>query len=440
MQLAVAASVLTVLHPLLLAVLALSVVPRAVGGAVAARIDHQVFEASTSTRTTRDVMRWFLTTPDLADELRANTMRPYLYRWYQQMCERVEGRALAAAPRFLRVGAVAAVLGGVCTAGLWATLTGLVLTGRMPAATAGAAVVAAQGAGRALGNLVRYGAALFHDGLYLDGYHRFVADAGARRVRRGTRAVAAPREIRLEAAGYTHPGAERPTLGPLSLTLRRGEVVALVGGNGAGKSTLVRLVTGLVTATSGTVRWDGADLARADAESVWRQVGLVPQNIGRWPLTVRENLHLGQDGTPGDEALWRAARRVGMDEAAGRMPHGLDTLLARALWGGHELSGGQWQRLACGRALHRAPGLLVLDEPTSALDATGEQHVLAAVREGARERITLMVTHRLDHARLADRVVVLAGGHVVEDGGFTELASADGPFARLCEEAARVGR
>lgn len=439
-QLAVAASVLTVLHPLLLAVLALSVVPRAVGGAVAARIDHQVFEASTSARTTRDVMRWFLTTPDLADELRANTMRPYLYRWYQQMCERVEGRALAAAPRFLRVGAVATVLGGVCTAGLWATLAGLVLTGRMPAATAGAAVVAAQGAGRALGNLVRYGAALFHDGLHLDGYHRFVADAGARRVRRGTRAVAAPCEIRLEAAGYTHPGAERPTLGPLSLTLRRGEVVALVGGNGAGKSTLVRLVTGLVTATSGTVRWDGADLARADAESVWRQVGLVPQNIGRWPLTVRENLHLGQDGTPGDEALWRAARRVGMDEAAGRMPHGLDTLLARALWGGHELSGGQWQRLACGRALHRAPGLLVLDEPTSALDATGEQHVLAAVREGARERITLLVTHRLDHARLADRVVVLAGGRVVEDGGFTELASAGGPFTQLCEEAARVGR
>ncbi|WP_260677536.1 ATP-binding cassette domain-containing protein [Streptomyces albidoflavus] len=260
---------------------------------MAARIDHQVFEASTSARTTRDVMRWFLTTPDLADELRANTMRPYLYRWYQQMCERVEGRALAAAPRFLRVGAVAAVLGGVCTAGLWATLAGLVLTGRMPAATAGAAV------------------------------------------------VAAPREIRLEAAGSTHPGAVRPTLGPLSLPLRRGEVVALVRGNGAGKSTLVRLVTGLVTATSGTVRRDGADLARADAESVWCQVGPVPQTIGRWPLTVRENLHLGQDGTPGDAALWRAARRVGMDEAAGRMPHGLDTLLARALWGGHELTGGQ---------------------------------------------------------------------------------------------------
>ncbi|MFC8263829.1 ABC transporter ATP-binding protein [Streptomyces sp. NPDC005146] len=430
-QLVTAASVLTVLHPLLLVVLLLSVVPRGLGGVIAARIDYRVFDASVSARNTRGMMRWFLTTPTLADELRANTMRPYLHFWYRTMCDRVEGRALAAAPLYLRVNAVAAALSGVFTVGMWASLAGLVVSGRMTLAIAGTAVMASQTAGRSLNSVIRYGAAMFHHGLYLDDYHRFLARARDLTTHRGTAVPQAPTEIRLTGAGFSYPKKDTPALHPVSLTLRRGEVVALVGENGAGKSTLVRLLTGLTLPTSGTVHWDDTDLATADAEAVWQHVGLVPQQSGHWPLAARENIDLGQPREHGDDLVWEAAARVGMDEPIRGLPDGMDTLLARSLWGGHELSGGQWQRLACARAMYRGPGFLILDEPTSEMDARGEHQIFTALREMAPGRITLVVTHRLDNVRMADRILVLDRGRIREEGTFDQLAYGDGLFAEL---------
>ncbi len=425
-QLVSAASVLTVLHPLLLVVLMLSVVPRGLGGVIAARIDYRVFDASVSARNVRGMMRWYLTTPTLADELRANTMRPYLHFWYRTMCDRIEGKALAAAPQYLRVNLAAAALSGVFIVGMWASLAGLVLSGQMGLAIAGTAIVASQTAGRALNSIVRYGAAMFHHGLYLDDYHQFLAQARETTTRRGSVTVRAPEEIRLDEASFTYPKKTAPALHPVSLTLRRGEVVALVGENGAGKSTLVRLLTGLTLPTGGRVLWDGTDLAAADAESVWGHIGLVPQTNGHWPLAVRENITLGQPRRHGDELVWKAAERVGMSEAVAEFPDEMDTLLARSLWGGHELSGGQWQRLACARALYRRPGFLILDEPTSEMDARGEHQIFNALREMAPDRITLVVTHRLENVRMADRILVLDKGRIREEGSFDQLVRAEG--------------
>ncbi|MFI1304156.1 ABC transporter ATP-binding protein [Streptomyces sioyaensis] len=427
-QLLSAASVLTVLHPLLLGVLMLSVIPRGLGGVIAARIDYRVHDRTLSARNVRGMMRWWLTTSELADELRANTMRSYLYSWYRTMCDRVEGRELAGAGPYLRITLVAAALSGFFTLGMWASLAALVLTGQMALALAGTAIVASQTAGRALNSIIRYGAVMFHHGLYLGDYHDFLAEVRTLTTARGTATVTAPKEIRLDDVSYTYPNKTSPALHALSLTLRRGEVVALVGANGAGKSTLVRLLSALTLPTHGTVSWDGTDLATVEAESVWRHVGLVPQKNGHWPLAARENITLGQPHAHDhhDEEVWRAAEEVGMGDVLRQLPNGLDTLLARSVWGGHELSGGQWQRLACARALYRRPGLLILDEPTSEMDARGEHQLFHSLRRMAADRITLVVTHRLDNVKMADHIIVLDDGGIREQGTFDELIAQEG--------------
>ncbi|MFJ3306890.1 ATP-binding cassette domain-containing protein [Streptomyces sp. NPDC086549] len=425
-QLVSAATVLTSLHPLLLGVLLLSVIPRGLGGVIAARIDYRVHDRTISARNVRGMMRWWLTTADLADELRANTMRPYLHFWYRTMCDRVEGRELEGARPYLLVTLLAASLAGVFTLGMWASLAALVLTGAMSAAIAGTAVVASQTAGRALNSIVRYGAVMFHHGLYLSDYYAFVDEVRSMATARGTTQVKAPQQISLQHAGFTYTSKDTPALHPITLTLNRGEVVALVGENGAGKSTLIRLLTGLTTATEGAVLWDDTDLATADAESVWRHVGLVPQKNGHWPLAARENITLGQPREHNDDRVWAAAEQVGMADALRALPGRLDTLLARSVWGGHELSGGQWQRLACGRAMYREPAVLVLDEPTSEMDARGEHQIFRELRAMAPGRITIVVTHRLDNVKMADRVIVLDGGRIREQGRFEDLIATEG--------------
>ncbi|MFJ1895831.1 MULTISPECIES: ATP-binding cassette domain-containing protein [unclassified Streptomyces] len=424
LQLLSAATVLTSLHPLLLGVLLLSVIPRGLGGVIAARIDYRVHDRTISARTVRGMMRWWLTTSELADELRANTMRPYLYAWYRTMCDRVEGRELEGARPYLLV----TLLAGLFTLGMWASLAALALSGAMSTAIVGTAIVASQTAGRALNSIVRYGAVMFHHGLYLSDYYTFIDEVRAKTTARGTTKAKAPQQIRLCDAEFTYPGKDTPALHPvnLTLTLTRGEVVALVGENGAGKSTLIRLLTGLTVPTGGTVRWDDTDLATADAESAWRHVGLVPQKNGHWPLRARENITLGQPREHTDDLIWYAADRVGMTEVLQELPDHLDTLLARSLWGGHELSGGQWQRLACARAMYREPAVLVLDEPTSEMDARGEHLIFRKLREMAPDRITVVVTHRLDNVRMADRVIVRDRGRIREEGTFDALVATEG--------------
>ncbi|MFJ8871323.1 ATP-binding cassette domain-containing protein [Streptomyces sp. NPDC102473] len=425
-QLASAAVVLTTLHPLLLGVLLLSVVPRGLGGVIAARVDYRVHDQTISARNVRGMMRWWLTTAELADELRANTMRGYLHFWYRSMCDRVEMREVAGARPYLRITLLAASLGGLFTLGMWASLAGLVLAGAMTTAIAGTAVVASQTAGRALNSIIRYSTVMFHHGLYLSDYYEFVDEVRAMTTARGTARAKPPQQIRLEGASYTYPSKEGAAVQPITLTLNRGEVVALVGENGAGKSTLIRMLTGLTVPTKGKVLWDDTDLAGADAESVWRHVGLVPQKNGHWPLAARENITLGQPREHGDERIWDAAERVGMTKALRDLPKELETLLARSVWGGHELSGGQWQRLACARAMYREPAVLVLDEPTSEMDARGEHQIFRELRAMASDRITVVVTHRLDNVRMADRVIVLDQGTVREQGTFDELVAIEG--------------
>ncbi|MEU3778550.1 ABC transporter ATP-binding protein [Streptomyces sp. NPDC032472] len=425
------ASVLSVVHPVLLPLLLLSVVPRGLGSVFAARLDYRLHNETIASRNIRHMMRWHLTTPKLADELRGNSMRAYAHHWYAAVCARIDSRMVGSAPRYLAVYLVAAVVSGLFTVLTWMSLGALVVYGYMAVGAAGTAIVAMRTSTAALSQLVVYGAAMFQHALYLGDYVSFIAQAAAQSGPRGPQVLDAPQKIRLEGATYTYPGKDTPALGPVDLTLHRGEVVALVGENGAGKSTFVRLLTGLTTPTAGTVSWNGVPTSDADQRTAWQHVGLVTQSYGYWPFSARENITLGWPDPRGEDAVWDALAAVGMKDAVGSFPNGLDTLLARSLWGGHEPSGGQWQRIACARAFHRRPALLVMDEPTSAMDPRGEHMVFSGLRDMKDDRITLIVTHRMENCRLADRIIVLDAGRITEQGSYEELLNLNGSFAEL---------
>ncbi|MCX4960349.1 ATP-binding cassette domain-containing protein [Streptomyces virginiae] len=426
------ASVLAVVHPVLLPLLLLSVIPRGLGSVYAARLDYRLHNQTIASRNIKHMMRWHLTTPKLADELRGNSMRPYAHHWYAAVCERIDSRMVSSAPRYLTVHLTAATASGVFVLATYGALAGLVVGGYMAIAAAGTAIVAMRTSTAALSQLVVYGAAMFQHALYLGDYTAFLAEAAEKSGPRGPQVMeVAPEKIRLEEATYTYPGKDTPSLGPVSLTLSRGEVVAVVGENGAGKSTLIRLLTSLTVPTSGIVSWDGVPTSDTDQRTAWQHVGLVTQSYGYWPFSARENITLGRPDPRGAEAVWDALDAVGLRTTVQEFPNGLDTLLARSVWGGHEPSGGQWQRLACGRAFHRKPGLLVMDEPTSAMDPRGEHMVFSGLRDMKDDRITVIVTHRMENCRLADRIIVLDAGRIIEQGGYEELVRLDGSFAEL---------
>ena len=238
--------------------------------------------------------------------------------------------------------------------------------------------------------------------------------------------------IRLEGVGFTYPGQATAALADIDLHIRPGERLALVGENGAGKTTLIKLLLGLYRPTQGRIAVDGVDLRQIQPEA-WRRVtSAVLQDFGRYAFSVRENIGFGQIEELDDEAaIVAAAKRSGADAMIEALPQGYDTRLGRLGDRAQELSMGQWQKIALARAYLRDAGLLVLDEPASALDALAELEVYRQFMELAQDRAVLLVSHRLGSARLADRILFMRQGRIVEIGNHQQLVAADGAYAEL---------
>ncbi|MBE3002346.1 ABC transporter ATP-binding protein [Nocardiopsis sp. HNM0947] len=290
-----------------------------------------------------------------------------------------------------------------------------------------------------------------------------IESAGSAPAQRVAAPGAAVGEVRFEGVGFRYPGSERMVLEGVDLTVRPGELLAVVGLNGAGKSTLIKLLCGLYRPTHGRITVDGTDLAAVDPGQ-WRALlSVIFQDFDRYPLSVRENVVLGRgpDGRGsgaeglgrtgpdevGDADLEHVARTSGLADIVAGLPAGWDTPLSRGRTGGVDLSGGQWQQVALARALYgvRAGArFLVADEPTAHLDVRTEFRLFErladqrAERDGRDGAGIVLISHRLSTVRRADRIVLLDGGRITEEGTHPELMALRGTYADLFEtQAAR---
>lgn len=425
------AVVLAGVHWVLLPLLVAASLPQAVAQVSAARVRYLANLRSNGDNRMLSVLRWHIYTKDAADQIRAGTMAGFLSGRYRDTVARINREDRAAADQGARMSLVGAVCGGLGSAVVWAAVVWLLATGRISVGHAGTAVFALQTVGMSVRGLVAVGARAVRTGLYMDDWTGFLDKAGGFRMRRGPHRPEPPETIEVKSVTHRYAGKEHDALSAVSLTLRRGEVTALVGFNGSGKSTLSKLVSGLYLPTDGQVLWDGVPTTEADPQALWRQVALVPQDYAHWPLTVRENVTQGQPTPGGDAAVREACEAADADEVVDKLGAGLDTLLAREWLNGEELSGGQWQRIALARAFFRPAGLLVLDEPTANLDPRAEFRIFQRLRSLARDRAVLLVTHRIANVAVADRVVVLDAGRVVQQGTYAELAEQPGLFKQL---------
>jgi ATP-binding cassette subfamily B protein len=245
--------------------------------------------------------------------------------------------------------------------------------------------------------------------------------------------------VRFENVTFTYPGAEKPALQDVSLHIRPGESLALVGENGSGKTTLIKLLTRLYQPTSGRILLEGRDLNDWDESTLRRRVGVIFQDFARYQLLVGENVGAGDVREFDNEQRWADAARKGMADTFVRdLPAGFHTQLGRWFNDGRELSGGQWQKIALSRAFMRSQAdILVLDEPTAAMDAAAEAQVFEHFRSLTRDRIAILISHRFSTVRMADQIAVLEEGRIVECGSHEELVRAGGRYAKLFELQAR---
>jgi ATP-binding cassette, subfamily B, bacterial len=240
--------------------------------------------------------------------------------------------------------------------------------------------------------------------------------------------------IQFENVVFNYPGQTDSSINGLNLDIRKGQLIAFVGENGAGKSTMVKLLLRFYDVQNGSIKIDGIDVKDMEPEDLRSRIGVLFQDYAEYELSVRENVVMGRpNGTPNDDKVIQALYDARSEWLIKKMPNGLDSKVGRLFEGGHDLSGGEWQRLALARIMYRDADIWILDEPTASLDPEAEAAIFAELKENLKGRIGIVISHRFSTVRIADRIAVIDGGKVKEFGSHDELLMQGGNYARLFE-------
>ncbi len=430
------ASLLASLHYLLvLLALAAAVLSLVLERRVTSRL-YEFFYKETPEEREREYLGDLLVQPRTTKEIRAYVLADYLLGRHARLSEDL----FKLREQMYRAATRTSLLTGFVSGTTLALAYGFVAVQGMAGAIDPGGVVLVIGAftsvAGTLGNISSTFVAVDQHTTFLDDYFSFLA------IEPLVTAPAIPKvpntwfidRIEFDNVTFSYSGGHGSALAGLSLDIRQGELVALVGENGAGKSTLVKLLLRFYDVDEGAVRVGGVDVRDLDPEILRSRIGVLFQDYASYELSIRENVVIGRpEGHPDEERVMEALRDARSDWLLKKMPKGLDSKVGRLFEGGHDLSGGEWQRLALARIMYRDADIWILDEPTSSLDPEAEAAIFAELKENLRGRIGIVISHRFSTVRIADRIAVIVDGRIAELGTHEALLLAGGRYARLFE-------
>jgi ATP-binding cassette subfamily B protein len=426
--------------PWLLVLLVIAVLPSLLGETHFASLGYSLLFSWTPERRQLDYLRYIGASDVSAKELKLFGLSDFLVGRYDRLSQEFYEANKALSVRRNIVSTLLAFVGTLGYYAAYAVIIYLTVTGYRSAAgvfTIGVLTFLA-GSFRQSRDLIQRVllslSQVFEQTLYLDDLFSFLEIEPSIKLNPGARPVPIP--IRggfvFEGVGFKYPGSEQWAVRKLDFSLSPGERIALVGENGAGKTTLVKLLARLYDPTEGRILLDGVDLREYDLEALRRNVGVIFQDFVRYDFLVKENIAVGNIGRIGDDpAIKTAAERSLADSVVQRLTGGYDQMLGKRFENGVDLSGGEWQKVALARAYMRDAQLLILDEPTAALDARAEYEVFLRFSELTKGRMAVLISHRFSTVRMADRILVLKGGELVEQGTHEALVALGGLYSEL---------
>jgi ATP-binding cassette subfamily B protein len=386
---------------------------------------------------------WLITSQYYAKEVRLYDLGPLFIKRFRDLRQLLRREKIGIAFRYALTELVAEAFATIAIFGSLAFIAYRTVQGMM---TLGDMVMYYQAFQRAQGYLkemLNGLASLYEDNLFLSNFYDFLDLKPT--IIEPAKPEPVPRPMQkgivFDKISFRYPTGEAMVLKDINISIRPGQVVALVGENGSGKTTLVKLLCRLYDPTAGKITVDGIDLRSFDTTALRREIGIIFQDYVQYQMTVRENIWMGNTRlAPDDEKIVAAAKYSGADDVIAGLPLGYETMLGKWFGNGAELSIGQWQKVALARAFLRDAQIIVLDEPTSSMDAKAEYAVFQNLRELAQGRTVIFISHRFSTIRMADCIYVLKDGGIAEEGTHEELVHLGGIYAHLFEIQAKYYR